>query len=77
MVGAGSIVTKDVEPYSIVLDAPARHLKYRFSEPVIDALLSVKWWEWPEEKIKKLRNILSSSLTAENLQILRSVKDKY
>lgn len=52
VVAAGSVVTKDVVPYSIVGGNPARHIKYRFSSEVIERLLDICWWDWPEQKIK-------------------------
>jgi len=53
IVAANSVVTKDVEPYSIVAGSPARHLKYRFSPSDVRNLLEIKWWDWSEDKIKK------------------------
>lgn len=52
IVGAHSLVTKDVEPYSIVIGSPARHLRSRFDDKTISALKDLKWWEWDQEKIK-------------------------
>jgi lipopolysaccharide transport system ATP-binding protein len=52
IIAAGSHVVKDVEPYSIVGGNPARHIKYRFSPGQIDKLLSIKWWDWDDNKIK-------------------------
>ena len=52
IVGANSVVTKDVPPYSIVVGNPAKVVKYRFGERQIDSLLKIKWWEWTEDRIK-------------------------
>ena len=45
VIAAGSVVTRDVPPYAIVAGVPAKVKRYRFSEPVIERLLRVKWWE--------------------------------
>lgn len=51
VIGAGSVVTKDVEPYSIVAGAPARRIRMRFDAKTIEQLLRIRWWDWPLEKI--------------------------
>lgn len=51
VVGAGSIVSKNVEPYSIVGGVPAKVLKNRFDSKTIEKLLELKWWEWDKSKI--------------------------
>ena len=53
VVGARAVVTKDVPPYGIVVGNPARLVKYRFSEEVIERLLKLSWWEWESERISK------------------------
>lgn len=52
IVAARSVVAEDVAPYTIVGGNPARPLKRRFEEEVIDALLEIRWWDWPLEKIE-------------------------
>lgn len=51
IIGAGSIVTKDVPPYSIVVGNPARIIKPRFSSDVILELENSKWWLWEHDKV--------------------------
>lgn len=53
VIGAGSVVTHDIEPYSIVVGVPGRVIKKRFDEETIDKLKSLQWWNWSEEKIKE------------------------
>ena len=60
IVAAGALVTKDVEPYSVVGGNPAKHLKYRFTEEQIKDLLDIAWWDWEENKIKEEAMILWS-----------------
>lgn len=48
VVGAGAVVTKDVEPYSIVAGNPARVIRKRFSDEEIEKLLEIKWWDKDE-----------------------------
>lgn len=52
VIAAGSIVTKDVSDYAVVAGNPAKVIKYRFDENMIERLLKLKWWDWPDEKIK-------------------------
>jgi acetyltransferase-like isoleucine patch superfamily enzyme len=51
VIGAGSVLTKDVEPYTIVVGNPAKAIKHRFSEEVINKLENSKWWEMEFEEL--------------------------
>ncbi|MCZ2204048.1 DapH/DapD/GlmU-related protein [Bartonella sp. A05] len=51
VIGANAVVTKNVMPYEIVAGVPARRLRMRFSDNVIQALLEMAWWNWPLNKI--------------------------
>lgn len=63
VVGTGSVVTKDVPPYAIVAGVPAKVIRYRHSQEVIDELLKSEWWEkTPIELSEKIDNFDVKSL---------------
>lgn len=53
VVAANAVVTRDVEPYAIVGGNPAKLLRPRFEPGIIEALLEIGWWEWPDETIRR------------------------
>ncbi|HEC87733.1 MAG TPA: CatB-related O-acetyltransferase [Thermoplasmata archaeon] len=63
IVGAGAVVTKDVQPYEIVAGVPAKHIKWRFPEHIRKQLLEIKWWDWDDEKIKKNKKFFTTDLS--------------
>ncbi|MEZ9631814.1 CatB-related O-acetyltransferase [Vibrio cyclitrophicus] len=73
VVAANSVVTKDVAPYCIVGGSPAKVVKYRFDESVIEELISMKIYDWPEDKFELLMKHLSGS----DLQALKNSLVEY
>ena len=61
VIAANAVVTKDVEPYTIVAGSPAKAVKKRFSDDTIQRLLALKIYDWPHEKIEQLKNHLCAS----------------
>lgn len=53
VIGAGTIVNKNVPPYAVVIGNPGRVVRYRFSKETIDELLASRWWEKDLEQVKQ------------------------
>ena len=61
IVGAGSVVTKDVDPYSVVCGVPAKVVRKRFSKDEIIKLNEIKWWNWSDKEIYDAISIIESN----------------
>ena len=55
IVAYNSNVTKDVPPYCVVGGNPARIIRKRYTDDIIEKLLKIKWWDWEDEKIQENR----------------------
>jgi acetyltransferase-like isoleucine patch superfamily enzyme len=56
ILAAGSIVTKDIAPYSIVVGVPAKQIKKRFSDEVIKEIEALKWWDLTQTELEKIKS---------------------
>jgi len=71
IIGAGSIVTKDIPDYAIAVGIPAKIIKYRFDRPLIDKLLAIKWWNLPEGSLRNnLKLFQTENITLNDLKKL-------
>lgn len=61
IVGMGSVVTKNIEPYTIVGGDPAKIIRKRFSDDIINILMDIKWWNWNDEKIKHAAKYINNT----------------
>ncbi len=64
IIGAFSVVTRDVSPYSIVGGNPAQLIRNRFDDAIIAELLKTAWWSWPIEKITRYTSLLTGDVAA-------------
>jgi acetyltransferase-like isoleucine patch superfamily enzyme len=60
VVGAGAVVAKDVPPYMIAVGNPARHVRLRFAPEIVEKLLSIRWWDWPDDRIRRAAGMLQA-----------------
>lgn len=68
VIGARSVVTKNVAPYTIVAGNPARVIRERFTMEQRNALLKIGWWNWPEAQIRAAISLLLSGKVDEFIQ---------
>jgi acetyltransferase-like isoleucine patch superfamily enzyme len=68
VIGAGSVVTRDVAPYSVTAGHPARHVRWRFPEAVRESLLDIRWWDWPLLELRQIGPLLRSDRIEELLR---------
>jgi virginiamycin A acetyltransferase len=72
IIGARAVVTKNVEPYSIVGGVPAKFIKIRFEKDVIDELLGIRWWDLPTDKISKCLEAIRN----EDIKLLKKISEE-
>lgn len=73
IIGLNSVVTRDVPPYTIVAGNPAKTVRKRFDDELIDLLLKLKWWDKSVEEINALIPLLSCSDLARVKQEIKSL----
>jgi hypothetical protein len=63
VVAAWSVVTKSVPPYAVVAGTPARILRPRFSDEIVESLLRIRWWDWDDgEVLARVRDLASEDV---------------
>ena len=74
VIGAGAVVTHDVPPYAIAAGVPAKIIGYRCDESIIQDLMLLRWWDWPEEKIQKyMDQLIHRELNAETIAWMKEI----
>jgi acetyltransferase-like isoleucine patch superfamily enzyme len=77
VIGANTVVTKDLEPYSVAAGNPAKVLRKRFQDKHIERLLNLKWWDLPYDIIWQNVNLLRTEVTDSLLDKLEGIKLEY
>ena len=70
IIGANSLVNKDVPPYAIVAGSPAKIIKFRFPTEIIKRLQKIKWWNWEISKIRRNSMLFKNSLSLDSLDCI-------
>lgn len=66
ILAAGSVVTKDVEPYTIVGGVPAKELRKRYADTIIIEIEALKWWDKSEQELEKIKPLFFKDFTNKN-----------
>lgn len=72
VIGARAVVSRNVAPYDVVVGNPARFVRKRLPDADVEFLLSIRWWSWPNGKIRKLaRQIFGGDVEALRVAVSR------
>lgn len=71
IVGAGSVVTKSIPAYAIAVGTPAKVVKYRFPDEIVELVRDVKWWDWSDAKLAANKAYFEIDLTTVSPDDLR------
>ena len=66
ILAAGSVVTKDVKPYTVVAGVPAKEIKKRFSAAIIQEIEALQWWDKSEEELEKIKPLFFKNFSNRN-----------
>lgn len=70
VVAAGSVVSRSVAPYTVVAGSPAKPVRMRIEEDLVDRFLAVAWWDWPDPEITAFVGALSDVPAADAIELL-------
>lgn len=67
VIGANSVVNSFIPPYAIAVGSPARVVRFRFPQEIINELLNIQWWNWDDEKIRNNRDFFTKQVGSDIL----------
>lgn len=70
IIGARAVVAGTVPPYAVAAGNPARIIRMRFDEEIVNLLLRLKWWDWDPKKLAENLHVLTNC----NLEALRKLE---
>ena len=73
VIAANSHVVKDVGPYEIWGGNPARLIKQRFSQNIINAMIDIQWWNYDVDKVRSIVHILTKPLDLKSIKEIKSI----
>ncbi len=74
VIGAGSVVAKDIDAFDIAVGVPCRGVRPRFSPAMVEALLELAWWNWPDDRIIASRELFELDLTQTDPAVVKSFR---
>jgi len=70
LIGARSVVTRDIPPYAVAVGSPARIVRLRFAEHLVERLLALQWWRYDLARFKHTLDFTRMEPTLEALEQL-------
>ena len=77
IIGARSVVTKDVPNYAIAVGTPAKIIRYRFNEEIISELTEYKWWQFSLRQLKNIDPDKPESFIQESKTLIEEGEEAY
>lgn len=74
VIGAGAVVNRSVGPYEVWAGVPAKKIGQRFPDSVVERLLNLAWWEFPENILRQNIDLFNDDLTNDILDRLFNLK---
>ena len=71
VIGAYSVVTRDVAPYMIVAGNPAKPIRTRYEPADVALMLETKWWDWPIDMISQHAAAIMTGTPAELAELAK------